>query len=174
MKNIEQLYNLNKHVASSDASRYHLNGVNVEKHDDETKRTLVATDGHILAVIEIESDIEIGFYHSDIIQSAFKLSKLNQDASAVSILKPTDGVRFVNWRCAYDKKAMRDVETDETQVLKHAVVCINPDLLSRLKKGLGLGKASGVELIIKESSAAIRVNCQVDGRHGVMMPMRGL
>jgi hypothetical protein len=172
---IQDLYNLSKHVASSDTSRYHLNGVQVDKHSsDDKKRVLVATDGHIMGVIKCDSDLDIGFYHSDVIKTAYKMSELDQDYSA--ILKPDAAVKFPKWQmfnATWDKTLTHTPEKLEP-VLVNTAIAFNPDLLSRIKKGLGLRKAQGVEIIMRDPLSAVRVNCSDTTRHGVMMPMRAL
>lgn len=171
---IQDMYNLNKYIASSDGGRYHLNGVQVDPHaTDSDKRLLVATDGHVAAVIEVESKLDVGFYHSDIIETSFKMHKLSQDYSA--LLKPTAGVKFCNWKAFivdYDKTLKRELDKDETTVDNYNVITLNPDLLYYIKKGLGIHKSKGLQLIIKHKTAPVRVNCQMTDRYAVVMPMR--
>lgn len=174
---IQDLYNLSKHVASSDATRYHLNGVQVEMGASDDKRLFVATDGHIAAVIECDSDLDVGFYHSDVIKSAFKLSELNQDATAIGILKPDAAVKFPNWRSfvvKYDNTDTVPVDESVTMVDRFTCIAFNPDLLVRLKKGLGLRKMAGLKLTIKNETSGVYVTCANDDRYAVMMPMRAL
>lgn len=173
---IENLINLYKNVASKDETRYHLNGVMVEagKRKD-CDRILVATDGHILAVVEMEtSELKPGYYSPELIERmGFYLKQ--KEISLCESITPAIDVKYPHWRqfaTSYDLEEKREIHRDEKELPKYSVISLNPKLVDRLGKGLGLKKGEGLKFIIKDSLSAVQVHTGTTLKRGMIMPMR--
>lgn len=170
---IENLYSLYKHVASKDQTRFHLNGVMVEA-PKEGHRVLVATDGHILAVIEIESHIKPGYYSPEAIERMQFYLKQG-DIGLAETVEPDLEVRYPNWRqfeVNYNLDEKREIEKDEKELPVYTAIGLSPRLVDKLGKGLGLKKNEGMKLIIRNPNSPVAVSVAGSAKRGVIMPMR--
>lgn len=170
---IENLHNLYKHVASKDQTRFHLNGVMVEAPKDG-HRTLVATDGHVLAVVELDSHIKPGYYSPEAIERmSFYLKQ--GDIGRAEEIEPDLEVRYPNWRqfeVNYNLDEKREIEKDEKELPVYTAIGLSPRLVDKLGKGLGLKKSDGMKFIIRNANSPVAVSVSGSTKRGVIMPMR--
>lgn len=180
-QDLEHLINLCDHVASSDASRHHLNGVMVETSDKSPNmRQMIATDGHILGLIDCESDLEPGFYSRAAVY-IYKAALKQRNQAMLELVQPDKAIKYPNWRSfvtSYNREELRDLDKGITAVARYSEIYFNPHLLARLAKGLGVNEKRrskhAVRLIIKDGLSPVQVETSDENIRGVMMPVRGL
>lgn len=138
----------------------------VDEHEYPLLRTLVATDGHVITVIEIESQLQKGLYDRRDISILSTLAKHEaHDLIKNYQITDKDVKRFCDWKkivaCKFEYK-----EGDEK-----VMPIFNPDILSKFKMAARLSKREGVKMIPTHNHGPIVLKTKDTFKYGVMMPM---
>lgn len=158
-------------AAAKDGSRYTINSVQF----DAQKKRMIATDGHILASVPVETETND---HTCLIPLAAiaKIRKMGskimaanvecngkitaRDLDSSAVFEYGEGP-FPNWEAVVPAEAP-------------ATICINFQLLNRLAQALGANPdRPTITLHVKDASSAVRVTCEANpDAIGVIMPCR--
>lgn len=166
-------------AVSPDQSRFTIGGVLL---DVEAKK-LIATDGHILAVIpaDIEDNDHRGIIPTEAMQTARKMSKAAK-ADATIQVNGKANITAGNQQASFDLETGNFPRYQEVMAKMEgpATVSFNVNLLLRLAKALDNRDASDkrhkkeiiVSLWIKDSQSSIGVSASGSENAGVLMPCR--
>ena len=177
---LKALINLT-HAASSDETRSHLCAIHIK----DGRAT--ATDGHIMAwhINEELKGIECSIEVDTLLKfkkAPWLLFNLSSNTCFDGTMTAPIGAFHSSidtitkaYGTAYDEKLEHGVSPEGkplTQHLVHTKIGLNPWLLERVARALGVPKHKGFRLVIKDHTAPIQIHSFDDGFRAVIMPMR--